>query len=248
MLQLIFSKTAQESFQKADLPGTVIPYEPFWQLGIQTEEKEKLKQLETIFQVKASSEERSYVLWELTQTKQTIASHLEEGREVHAWVGEAASDELAFMELLAFLPRYTPSLQLNRVRGPLAVREILPEKLDAYYEPTPVSEENWEELRRTWHRLASEQPEILERTADFSYSLRAYDAYDPQLLAILAEEVEMKTAALIGTAYGQLPDLPIPFLLWRIRTLINKGFVNAHPREGQLQKQTLTLDSRFQKS
>ncbi|WP_100371741.1 DUF3658 domain-containing protein [Bacillus sp. FJAT-45037] len=235
MIQLIFSRAATEAFDlaiqedKGIMKGKLKVYEPYLQLGDMRDEQKRLGQLSQIFGFRTDSDEIANLQEQFYEERTTIQKFLQKGEEVMCWVGEEAADELAFLSLISSISTEDlgDNLKLNRVRGPLLVRELLPENLELHMNPVEVTVDMLNQLQASWNVLLDQGSDIRVRKADFIYDYVSFNHYDDLLLTFTKRSEPVNIKSIIGQMYGRHPHLPFPFFLWRIHTLAKKGVLHV---------------------
>ncbi|MCM3490294.1 DUF1835 domain-containing protein [Alkalihalophilus marmarensis] len=227
MIHILFSHAAKATFTQAfedtilPFSGEVFVFEPYLQIGILSDEDLRLKQLSQAFGAKSDQSEREALKNMLSEQADTINNLINHQKKIIFWLGEEAADELAFMYLLSKLElaRGSFSLQVNRVRGPLLVRELPPERLEAYFNPVELTNDAISQLQKSWELVKEKESDLRVRQADFIFEHHSFHHYDPIILSNIKDYDIDEAAALVGEMYGKIPHLPFPFFLWRLYVL-----------------------------
>lgn len=216
--QLFFSNNVNAPHSKEEL----LVYEPFWQMGIVTNEKERMKRLERLLGVQHLKMERLKVLKQQRQQREAIQTALIKGR-VTAWVGPSAAEELAFLEIAEQFDR-TENLYVRIVPGPLHIHERAPELFQELEQEPSLKKEEWVELIPVFSSI--EQHKLIERQSLFAYSGRDEHDFDAEVLEALRQfEKPVPVEKLVAAVYAKRPEYPVPFYFQRVNENKRKGHI-----------------------
>lgn len=229
MLHIVFSHSAEQmlkqAFREKLVPfiGDVLIYEPQLQLGDVTNEEIRLKKWADIYQINTTNTEIQTVIKSFKQAEADVLGAIENHVRIVFWVGETASDELAFLRLIDSFDIGAKVLLLNRIRGSLLVDTLLPGEVDQFFVPVPLSELN--QFRDKWGEVCGQGDKLIVREADFVYQFVDYSFYDDQLLLLIPTNESVRMAVIVGEMYGKEPHFPYFFFAWRIYQLAEKGLI-----------------------
>ncbi len=197
-------------------------YEPFWHMGIVTNEEERMKRLERLLGVQHLEMERLKVLKQQRQQREAIQTALIKGSVV-AWVGPSAGEELAFLEIAELFDR-TENLYVRIVPGPLHIHERAPELFQELEQQPPLKKEEWMEFIPAFSSI--EQHKLIERENLFAYSGRDEHFFDAEVLEALRQlEKPVPVEKLVAAVYAKRPDYPVPFYFQRVNENKRKGHI-----------------------
>lgn len=216
--QLFFSNNVTPPHSKEEL----LVYEPFWQMGILTNEEERMKRLERLLGVQQLEMERMKVLKQQRQQREAIQTALNKGIVV-AWVGPSAAEELAFLEIAEQFDR-TENLYVRIVPGPLHIHERAPELFQELEQRPPFKKEEWVELIPSFSSI--EQHKLIERENLFAYSGRDEHDFDAEILEALRQfEKPVPVEKVVAAVYAKRPEYPVPFYFQRVNENKRKGHI-----------------------
>lgn len=218
--QLFFTSGVETHHKQEDM----LIYEPFWQLGIVEDDRERMKRLERLLGVQPSTNEQDKIIRAQDEQKQAVQETLIKGT-VTAWVGPSASEELAFMELAETLSA-VEQLRLRIIPGPLQLRERAPDLFVELENHASLTIPEWQEQITLFSSI--EKGLLLERGEPFQPIAREDTYFDAEILALLSfQEMPISRAKLAAEAYAKRPDFPVPFYLHRVNELIQSSDIHS---------------------
>lgn len=216
--QLFFSSNVIAPHSKEEL----LIYEPFWQMGIVTNEEERMKRLERLLGVQHLEMERLKILKQQRQQREAIQIALIKGSVV-AWVGPSAAEELAFLEIAEQFDQ-TENLYVRIVPGPLHIHERAPELFQELEQQPALKKEEWMELIPAFSSI--EKHKLIERESLFAYKERDEQFFDAEVLEALRQfEEPIPVEKLVAAVYAKRPDYPVPFYFQRVNENKRKGHI-----------------------
>ncbi|MFS0785992.1 hypothetical protein ABC345_06335 [Shouchella sp. 1P09AA] len=216
--QLFFSSNVTAPHSKEEL----LIYEPFWQMGIVTNEEERMKRLERLLGVQHLEMERLKILKQQRQQREAIQTALIKGSVV-AWVGPSAAEELAFLEIAEQFDQ-TENLYVRIVPGPLHIHERAPELFQELEQQLALKKEEWMELIPAFSSI--EKHKLIERESLFAYKERDEHFFDAEVLEALRQfEEPIPVEKLVAAVYAKRPDYPVPFYFQRVNENKRKGHI-----------------------